>query len=230
MAQPADERYLKHLSVDCVIFGFKKSELNILLIKLDVEPGKGHWALPGGNIKTDEGLDEAAHRVLKELTSVEKVYMEQLYSFGNLDRFPLFRVITIAYYALVKPERYRLSPGPKASEVRWFPIKQIPELPFDHDHILKEALKQLKRNIRYKPIGFELLPKKFTLTEIQTLYECILGRELDKRNFRKKILSMNLLEKLSEKQTDVAHRRPFLYRFDRKSYEKLKLQGFNFEL
>lgn len=225
-----DVDILKNLSVDCVIFGFKKQQLNVMLIKLNVEPGKGEWALPGGNIRLDEDLDEAAQRVLFELTSVENLYMEQLYSFGDVNRFPLFRVITIAYYALVKPERYKLFPGPKASEVKWFNLDEIPPLPFDHDNILKEALKQLRKNIRYNPIGFELLPKKFTLTELQSLYECILNRELDKRNFRKKILSMNLLEKLDEKQMDVAHRRPHLYRFEKKNYQKLKQSGFNFEL
>ncbi|MCB0283095.1 MAG: NUDIX hydrolase [Calditrichaeota bacterium] len=221
---------LKNLSVDCVIFGFKKQQLNVMLIKLNVEPGKGEWALPGGNILLDEDLDEAARRVLYELTSVENLYMEQLYSFGDVDRFQLFRVITIAYYALVKPEKYKLFPGPKASDVKWFNLSEIPLLPFDHDNILQEALKQLRKNIRYNPIGFELLPKKFTLTELQSLYECILNRELDKRNFRKKILSMNLLEKLDEKQMDVAHRRPHLYRFDKKNYQRLKQSGFNFEL
>ena len=156
--------------------------------------------------------------------------MEQLYSFGSVKRFPLFRVVTIAYYALVKPEKYKLIPGPKTSEVKWFKISDIPSLPFDHDTILKQALKQLQKNIRYKPIGFELLPKKFTLTELQSLYETILGRELDKRNFRKKILSMNLLEKLDEKQMGVAHRRPNLYSFEKKNYKLLKQHGFNFEL
>ena len=225
-----EENILKNLSVDCVIFGFKNQELNVLLIKLNVDPSKGEWALPGGNIKIDEDLDEAARRVLFELTSVENLFMEQFYTFGDVNRFPLFRVITIAYYALVKPERYKLFPGPKASEVKWFKMQEIPVLPFDHDNILREALKQLQRNIRYNPIGFELLPKKFTLTELQSLYECILGYELDKRNFRKKILSMNLLKKLDEKQMDVAHRRPHLYSFDKKNYKLLKQRAFNFEL
>ena len=226
----AGNNLLKNLSVDCVIFGFKNKKLNIMLIKLDVEPGKGNWALPGGNIKSEEDLDEAARRVLLELTSVEKIYMEQLYSFREVDRFPLFRVITIAYYALVKPEKYKLYPGPKASDVKWFRISEVPDLPFDHNKIVSEALKQLKKDIRYKPVGFELLPKKFTLTDLQNLYECIMGHELDKRNFRKKILSMHLLEKLDEKQTGVAHRRPNLYKFDKKNYKILKQKGFNFEL
>lgn len=230
VAETDENLILKNLSVDCVIFGFKKQKLNVLLIKLNVDPGKGQWVLPGGNIRTDEGLDEAANRVLQDLTSIEKLYMEQLYSFGDVNRFPLFRVITIAYYALVKPERYKFSPGPKASKVNWFQINEVPDLPFDHNKILNEALKELKRNIRYKPIGFELLPKKFTLTDLQTLYESILERELDKRNFRKKILSMHLLEKLEEKQTGVPHRAPRLYRFDRKNYLRLKEKGFNFEI
>jgi 8-oxo-dGTP diphosphatase len=221
---------IKNLSVDCVIFGFEKWQLEALLIKLNVEPGMGQWALPGGNVNCSETLDDAAQRVLEELTGVTNVYMTELSAFSALDRFPLFRVVTIAYYALIKPENYSLNPGPKASEVGWFKISDIPMLPFDHDLILKSALKRLAKDIQYMPVGFELLPKKFTLTQLQSLYESIYNRKLDKRNFRKKILSMNLLVELSEKQQGVAHRAARLYRFDKKNYEQLKEKGFNFEI
>jgi 8-oxo-dGTP diphosphatase len=221
---------LKNLSVDCVVFGFQNPHLQVLLINLNVEPAKGQWALPGGNVFINEDLDQSAARVLEELTGVKNIYMEQVAAFGEIDRYPEVRIITISYCALIKPERFKLSPGTQTSEVKWFRLKDIPPLAYDHNKILNQALKQLKKNIRYRPIGFELLPKKFTLTDLQTLYESILERQLDKRNFRKKILSMTLLKKLGEKKTGVAHRRPHLYRFDKKNYEMLKQKGFNFEL
>lgn len=224
------EGALKNLSVDCVIFGFEKSQLEVLLIKLAVEPSLNRWALPGGNVLVDEELEQATQRVLNDLTGVDTIYLEQLAAFGEVTRFPLFRVITIGYYALVKPENYILKPGPHASQARWFKINEVPELPFDHNLILKTALDRLKKDIRYKPVGFELLPPKFTLTQLQTLYESILGRELDKRNFRKKILAMKLLQALDEKEQGVAHRAARLYRFDTEIYENLKQKEVDFEL
>lgn len=197
------QKIVQNHSADCVIFGFNEQQLKILLIKLNVEPGKGEWALPGSNILENENLDEAANRVLKELTGLEKVYLEQVHTFSAVDRFPLFRVITTAYYALIKPEKYTLKPGIKTSDVKWFSVNEIEDLPFDHTKIMSYALAQLKRKIRTKPIGFELLPKKFTLTQLQTLYEVIFGVNFDKRNFRRKILSMNMLIKLDELQKEL---------------------------
>ena len=224
------QKIVSNLSTDCVIFGFNDQQLKILLIQLDVDPGKGEWALPGSNILEEENLDDAANRVLKELTGLEDVYMEQVHAFGDVERFPLFRVITVAYYALIKPEKYKLRPGDKTRDAKWFSIDDLPDLPFDHDRIIKYSLKQLKTKIRTKPIGFELLPKKFTLTQLQSLYEAIYGIEMDKRNFRRKILNLDMLVKLDEMQKNVAHRAPWLYRFDKKKYNKLKEKGFNFEI
>ena len=177
---------IQNLSTDCVIFGFNESQLKVLLIKLAVEPGKGKWALPGSNVLTNENLDNAAQRILDELTGLDNVYMEQFYTFGDVNRFPLFRVVTVAYFALVKIEDYSPVPGPKASDTQWFPVEKLPKLPFDHKKIITHALKRLKQRVRIRPIGFELLPKKFTLTQLQSLYETILGIVIDKRNFRKK--------------------------------------------
>lgn len=221
---------LKNLSVDCVVFGFQNPDLEVLLIQLDVEPERGRWALPGGNIHMDEGLDQAAARVLEELTGVKKIFMEQVAAFGNVSRFPLHRVVTFTYYALINPEHYFLKAGTKAQAVQWFRIDDIPDLPFDHNQILETALKRLRKRVRYRPVGFELLPKKFTLTHIQNLYQSILGSELDKRNFRRKILKMNLITKLGERQTGVAHRMPELFSFDKRTYVKLRKNGFSFEL
>jgi len=223
-------KIIKSLSTDCVIFGFDNSQLKVLLIKLAVEPGKGQWALPGSNILENENLDVAARRVLNELTGLHDLYMEQLYTFGNVERFSLFRVVTVAYFALVKIEDYMPEPGPKASDAQWFPIKKIPGLPFDHNEIIDYALKRLKHRVRIRPIGFELLPIKFTLSQLQNLYESIIGVELDKRNFRKKILGMSVLLQLPEKQKGVPHRAAKLYRFDKRKYDKLKEKGFNFEI
>jgi 8-oxo-dGTP diphosphatase len=226
----SSSKIIKNLSTDCVIFGFDNSQLKVLLIKLAVEPGKGLWALPGSNILQDEDLDSAARRVLKELTGLDNLYMEQFQSFGKVNRFPLFRVITITYFALVKIEDYSPEPGPKVSDAQWFSVNKLPELPFDHKEIIESANKRLKQRVRIKPIGFELLPKKFTLTQIQNLYETILGIKLDIRNFRKKILGLNMLKDLNELQKGVPHRAPKLYKFDKRSYNKLKEKGFNFEL
>jgi 8-oxo-dGTP diphosphatase len=223
-------KIMKELSVDCVIFGFDKTRLKVLLIKLNVEPGKGEWALPGGNIRQDENLTRAAQRVLQEHTGVKDLFLEQLSVFGEVDRFPLFRVVTVAYYALVKPELYILNVGPKASEVKWFDISDIKSLPFDHMEILNAAIKKLQKKLRYEPIGFELLSEKFKLTQLQELYESILDTTLDKRNFRKKILSMNLLKPLKETEKGVPHRAARLFSFDKKRYDEFTEKGFNFEI
>ncbi|MBK7979370.1 MAG: NUDIX hydrolase [Ignavibacteriae bacterium] len=225
----SDPAIIKNLSVDCVIFGFDNKDLKVLLIKLAEEPGKGMWALPGNNIMENENLVIAAMRVLNELTGLDNVYMEQLYTFGDVNRFELFRVVTVAYFALVKIDDYSPKPGPKAIDAQWFQISKVPKLPFDHNEIIDYAIKRLKQRVRIRPIGFELLPSKFTLTQLQILYEAILGKKMDIRNFRKKILSMGILHNL-EKQKGVPHRAAKLYNFDKKKYDSLKEKGYNFEL
>ena len=221
---------LQSLSIDCVIFGFEDSDLKVLLIKRSLDPEMGKWSLPGGFVMEEEDLDNAAERVLKELTGVNKVFMEQVKAFGEVKRFPLHRVITIGYYALVKPEIYQLKPGAHASEAKWFCVKDLSNLPFDHELIVKTALICLQQKVRNEPIGFELLPEKFSLTELQQLYEAILSMQLDKRNFRKKLLKMNLLRPLNETQKNVAHRAARLYKFDASIYNRLMKKGFIFEL
>lgn len=221
---------LESISIDCVIFGFDGQGLKILLIKRKNQPSQGMWALPGGFIKTNENLDDSAHRILKELTGAKNIYMEQVHTFGEVNRYPLRRVITITYYALVKPGHYELNAGSDADQVDWFPVDKIPKLPFDHKNIFKHSLEKLRSKVRSKPIGFELLPKKFSLTDLQNLYEVILGEELDKRNFRKKILKMKILVDLKEKQKGVAHRAASLYQFDQKNYAIMKEKGIVFDL
>ncbi len=219
-------------TVDNVIFGFDEEGLKILLIKRGEEPFLDSWGLPGYFVYQDENLDAAANRVLEELSGLKDVYLEQVKTFGSVDRHPAGRVITVAYYSLVKISDYELSASSSsiARKAKWFSIPKVSELPFDHSEILEACFNRLKRRVRTRPVGFELLPPKFTLTELQHLYESILETKLDKRNFRKKILAMNLLVNLEETQEGVAHRPARLYQFDRVKYEDLFSKGFNFEL
>jgi 8-oxo-dGTP diphosphatase len=217
------------VTVDCVVFGLDVRDLKVLLVQRGAEPFKGRWALPGGFVRMDESLDDAALRAT--LTAgVRHVFLEQLYTFGEPDRDPRGRVITVAYYALVKLSDHRVRASTDASEAAWFSVWDTPKLAFDHEEILRVALQRLKGKVRYQPIGFELLPPRFTLTQLQQLYETVLEREIDKRNFRKKILAMDLLAETDEVEQDVAHRAARLYRFDRKRYQQLEKQGFNFEI
>jgi hypothetical protein len=218
------------LSIDCLVFGFQKSELEILLVQHGEGISKGKWALPGGWIKYNESIDESAGRVLKDLTGVSNIYLEQLRAFGETERYPDKRVITIVYCALIKPEDYKLHGGFTASDAKWFKISDVPHLPYDHSKILKSGLEHLRHKVQHEPIGFNLLPKKFTLLQLQELYEAILQKKLDKPNFRRKLINMNLLEACKEKQTDVSHRAATLYRFDKKTYDRLTERGFIFEL
>ena len=218
------------LTVDCVVFGLDADELEVLLIRRGLEPFAGRWALPGGFVHTDETLDEAARRELQEETGLEQIFLEQLYTFGAIDRDPRERVVTVAYYALVKLSEHNVRATTDAADAAWFAISDLPELAFDHAEIFEMALARLRNKLRYQPIGFELLPKKFTLTQLQRMYEVILERPLDKRNFRKKILAMDLLVELDEVQKDVAHRAARLYKFDDRRYKKLVKQGFSFEI
>lgn len=217
------------LAVDCVVFGLDE-DLQVLLIQRDIPPFQGRWALPGGFVHMDETLDEAARRELAEETGVTRVYLEQLYTFGDLDRDPRERVVSVAYYALVKLSDHRVKAATDAREAAWFSVVDLPKLAFDHDRVLHAALERLRGKVVYQPIGFELLPPRFTLSQLQRMYEVVLEKALDKRNFRKKVLAMGLLEELDEVEQDVAHRAARLYRFDKKRYQELTKDGFHFEL
>ena len=218
------------LTVDCVVFGLDEADLQVLLIQRDLPPFEGDWALPGGFVRLEESLEEAARRELQEETGIENVFLEQLYTVGTVDRDPRERVVTVAYYAFVNLSDHRIQAATDARNAAWFAVDDVPALAFDHPEILEMAHERLRGKVRYQPIGFELLPPKFTLRQIQHLYEVILDRPLDKRNFRKKILSMGILIELDEVETDVAHRAARLYKFDHRKYKRLTKQGFHFEI
>jgi 8-oxo-dGTP diphosphatase len=218
------------LTVDCVVFGFGEGGLKVLLIQRALEPFKGRWALPGGFVRVDETLDEAARRELGEEAGLKNIFLEQLYTFGEVGLDSRERVVSVAYYALVKLSDHRAKAATDAAEAEWFPMSKVPKLAFDHANILASAMARLKGKVRYQPIGFELLPPKFTLSDLQHVYEAVLTTDLDKRNFRKKVLGFGLLVPLKETQMAGRHRPAQLFRFDADKYEKLKKRGFNFEL
>lgn len=218
------------LTADCVVFGLDEEDLKVLLIQRGVNPFAGKWALPGGFAMVGESLEATARRELSEETGLRNIFLEQLYTFSEPDRDPREHVVTVAYYALVNLSEHKIQAATDASNAAWFAIDDIPKLAFDHEKILKVAYERLKGKIRYRPIGFELLPDKFTLSQLQRMYEKILDRELDKRNFRKKILNMKIIGELDEIETDVAHRAARLYRFNKKKYDEKVKDGFNFEL
>lgn len=218
------------LTVDCVVFGFDEGDLKVLLVQRALEPFKGRWALPGGFVHDDESLDAAAMRELREETGLGDLFLEQLYTFGAVDRDPRGRTVSVAYYALVTLAGRNLAASTDAARAAWFSASELPSLAFDHDAIVDTAVQRLRGKVRYQPIGFELLPKKFTLSQLQHLYETILERALDKRNFRKKILGMDVLKETDEIETDVAHRAARLYCFDEAKYRRLVKKGFNFEI
>ena len=218
------------LTVDGVVFGLDDEDLKVLLIQRDLPPFEGQWALPGGFVRMDETLEDAAQRELSEETGLADVYLEQLYTFGDPGRDPRERVVTVAYYALVNLRDHRVQAATDARNAAWFTVDDVPKLAFDHARILRAGLERLRGKVRYQPIGFELLPAKFTLRQLQQLYEKVLDRPLDKRNFRKKILGMGILVELDEIETDVAHRAARLYRFDKSKYDRLTKKGFNFEI
>ena len=236
------------VTVDCVVFGLDDAQkLKVLLIQRGIAPYKDSWALPGGFVRLDESIEAAAVRELKEETGIDKVFLEQLYTFGAVDRDPRDRVITVAYYALINIGEYIVKAHTDAKNAEWFFVENLPTLAFDHEKILDVAKQRLKGKLRYQPfrfaesptrsivglpsaIGFELLPTKFTLTQLQRLYETVLEEKIDKRNFRNKILKMKLLIDINEMQTGVSHRPAKLYQFDKKRYQELEQAGFNFEI
>ncbi|MEL6143153.1 MAG: NUDIX domain-containing protein [Bacteroidota bacterium] len=225
-----DSYFKSAFTVDNVIFGFDEGDLKVLLIKRNEEPYDGYWALPGYFVRPDENLEDAAQRVLREATGIENVWLEQVHTFGSVNRHAFGRVITVAYYSLIKINDFVTKPAGVAEKLSWYRIKDLPLLAFDHGEILQVALERLRRSIRTRPVGFELLPPEFTLTDLQHLYEAIWETDLEKRNFRKKILSMNLLIDLGRMQEGVAHRPARLYSFDEDKYRELTEEGFSFEL
>ncbi len=218
------------VAVDCVIFGFDAGGLQVLLIRRGVAPMKGMWALPGGFVLPRESVDEGARRELLEETGVDRVFMEQVGTFGDVERDPRGRVVSVAYAALVRLEDHAVRGATDAAHAAWFDVEDPPMLAFDHAAILAAAREHLAMKARRRPIGFDLLPLRFTLSQLQGVYECVHGREIDKRNFRKKVLALGVLEELEAWQEDVPHRAARLYRFDRPAYDRLAKSGVNFEV
>lgn len=210
-------------SIDCVIFGFDRGELKVLLIERNQEPFKDCFALPGYLVEQNESLDDAAQRILYELTGLRDIFMEQFHAFGEVNRHPQGRVITVAYFAMLRINgKKELKPISNfAKKAFWHPVSTLPTLAFDHTQIFERALLKIKRKISYQPIAFELLPEKFTLTQLQTLYEAVLNKKLDKRNFRKKMLNYGILKELDEKQKGVSYRAAKFYKFDKRKYAKV---------
>ena len=215
------------VTTDCVIFGFDGERLQVLLVERGIEPYKGRWAFPGGFLKMDETAEEGALRELREETGLERAYIQQFHTFSDPHRDPRERVITIAYYALVKIQE--VHGGDDAASARWFPLSEIPSLAFDHDYILRMATQRLREEIHFQPVGFELLPEKFTLKELQALYEAILGISFDRRNFAKKMMHLEILTELDETIWPTPKREAKLYRFNPDKYEELKQKGFRLE-
>ncbi len=209
------------VTTDCVIFGFDGERLNVLLIERGIEPFKGHWAFPGGFLKMDEAAEDGALRELQEETGMTGAYIEQFHTFSAPERDPRGRVISIAYYALVPMQEVK--GGDDAAKAQWFPVSEVPPLAFDHDYILRMAMKKLKERMHFEPVGFELLPEIFPMKSLQTLYEEVLEVKFDRRNFAKKILHYDLLTPVNETT------RPFTYRFNKASYRELKQKGFRLE-
>ena len=231
------ETFLRHLSLDCVIFGFHDDSLKVLLLKWK---GDGPWCLPGGFIRKDESLDDAAVHVLMERTGLKNIYLRQFQTFGAVTRekdkevmmkavdtgWLSERFVTVGYYALVEYSKVFPKPDMLSDECTWWDVHEVPELIYDHNEIFQAALEALKLSIVEHPVGINLLPAKFTMPELQSLYETILDTKLDRRNFQKKMLSLNILQRLSERKTGGAHKAPYLYRFDKTKYKKAMKGGF----
>jgi 8-oxo-dGTP diphosphatase len=218
------------LGVDCVIFGLDAVALKVLLIQRDLPPFEGCWALPGGFVEISETVQQAARRELREETGLHNVYLEQLHTFSAVDRDPRDRVVSVAHYALVRLSDHKVRAATDARAADWFAVGETGHLAFDHDEILRAALERLRYKLVYQPIGFELLPPKFTLSALQRLYETILERPLDKHSFRSKVLRTGILLELDELERGVPHRAARLYRFDKRRYRQLIRQGFSFKV
>lgn len=218
-----------YVATDCIVFGFDNGELKLLIFPRRVEPLKGIWSLIGSFVKLHEDVNEAARRVLKEITGLDNVFFEQLKTYGSAERDPGYRCISIAQYALI-----RIDDSDKALVEKhgayWYKMGEVPKLGLDHDQMVEDALRELRLKARLQPIGFELLPEKFTLPQLQMLYEAIYQTPLDARNFRKKVLSLGVLTKLDEKDKSTSRKGAYLYKFNNKKYKELLKSGFNFEL
>ncbi len=210
--------YDKHyVALDCIIFGFEGGELKLLLLKRKFEPAKGEWSLMGGFLDKSESLDDGARRILHQLTGLNDIYMEQLFTYGDVNRDSGERTISVTYYALIKVDENDRKLA-EAHGAQWVAINKVPKLIFDHNKMVNKALSTLRSKIVRKPIGFELLPEKFTLPQLQNLYEAINQEQLDKRNFRKRILEIGLLDKLDEKEKESSKKGAFYYKFNKEKY------------
>jgi len=225
-------KYSKYfVAVDCIIFGYdiRKKILKLLLVKRNFEPARGSWSLPGGFLKEKESLDEAAARVLRKLTGISTLYLIQSHTYGETERDSGARVISTAYYALTGTAEIDQELV-KDNGAHWRSVDDLPKLVFDHSKMVKKALSDLQNLLKIRPVGFELLPEKFTLVQLQELYEAIFQKQVDKRNFRKKILSMDILEKLEEKEKQTSKKGAWYYTFKKERYDKLSRNGFSFSL
>ncbi len=218
------------ITIDCVVFGYDGDAVSLLLINRKEAPFKNMWTLPGGFLFLEETGEECAQRILKQKTGLNNLFLEQLYTFTDVQRDPRGRVISIAYYTLVNPKLFSLVLGDAANDIKWFDANKIPKTGFDHKEIIKVALSRLKAKVTYQPIGFELLEKQFTLTEIQFLYESILERTIDKRNFRKRMLESKVIKATGAKRTGLKNRAPELFEFDEQQYKKLVKEGYQFKI
>lgn len=215
------------VAVDCIIFGFDGSHLKALLVKRGFEPGLGKWSLMGGFVNKEESVDDAASRILNTLTGMSDIYMEQLFCFGAVNRDPGGRVIAVTFFALIKIDDYSETLM-QEHNAKWFLLDGVPSLVFDHKQMINLAMERLREKVSNHPIGFALLPHKFTLQQLQALYEAIYERPMDKRNFTRKIHSLNILHKLKEKEKESSRKGAFYYVFDKKKYEKLDKEGLKF--
>ena len=218
------------LAVDAVVFGYDEGNISVLLVKRKYKPFQGSWALPGGFVLEDENLEQTVERELTEETGVKINYLEQLYTFGELGRDPRGRIVSVTYFGLVKPNTFKLSASTDANEAEWFDIHKLPKLAFDHKRILNVAIERLRGKITYEPIGFELLDKKFPFSDLEKLYTTLLGREIDRRNFKKKINNLQVLDELDEKVSQGPGRPAGLFKFNKQRYFQLKKEGIIFEI
>ncbi len=216
-----DKRNLVFVTVDMVLFTIRNKELHVLLVKRALEPFKGMWALPGGFLRPEEELEAAAKRELYEETGVKNAFLAQLYTKGDIGRDPRGRVVTVVYYSLMDSSTVELKASTDAAEASWFSVKNLPKLAFDHEKIIQNAVERIRNKIEYTNIAFQLLPEKFTLSELQSVYEIILDRNLDKRNFRKKVDELNILKELKERKMEGIHRPARLYSFIMEKKESL---------
>ena len=218
-----------YVATDCIVFGFDSGELKLLVFKRRVEPEKNMWSLIGSFVELNEDVDHAAKRVLKEITGLSNVFFDQLKAYGNADRDHGYRCVSIAQFALIRVDDYDKELVEKHGAY-WYKIEDIPQLALDHNQMVNDALEELRRKAKFQPIGFELLPEKFTIPQLQNLYESIYQRKMDSRNFRKKVLSLKVLTKLEEKDKSSSRRGAYLYKFNDNNYKKLLLSGYHFSI